>query len=109
MSIPGPTGKAVTTRVGKVEFVLDERYRIIKKIGAGAFGCVVSAEDKISGRKVLPAVLARACSAAVTKLHGAGGNQKDLQRLRRPSRCKTHSERDQGKTKYLLPYAVPLM
>mmetsp|Transcript_34258 Transcript_34258/g.108022 ORF Transcript_34258/g.108022 Transcript_34258/m.108022 type:complete len:394 (-) Transcript_34258:32-1213(-) len=42
----------VTIDVGPQSFTIDERYDCLKVIGTGAYGCVVKAKDRISGRQV---------------------------------------------------------
>lgn len=41
-----------TTMVNSTPFVCSSRYRIIKPIGSGAYGTVVSAEDLATGKRV---------------------------------------------------------
>ena len=38
--------------VGGVNFVIDDRYELIKQIGHGAYGVVISASDARRGKKV---------------------------------------------------------
>jgi len=40
------------TTVNGTDFHVASRYRIIKPIGSGAYGIVVSAEDTLTGRRV---------------------------------------------------------
>jgi mitogen-activated protein kinase 1/3 len=40
------------TTVNGTDFHVASRYRVIKPIGSGAYGIVVSAEDTVTGRRV---------------------------------------------------------
>lgn len=47
----GIPGKACYV-VWKTSFVVDDRYQLLRALGRGAYGVVVSARDSISGKKV---------------------------------------------------------
>lgn len=49
---PRPRSSLVTFETAGTSFTVDSRYQFIKQIGHGAYGVVVSALDKTTGRKV---------------------------------------------------------
>jgi serine/threonine protein kinase len=68
-----------STRVGTQYFEVDKKYRIIKSIGSGAYGVVVSAEDTESGKKV-----------AIKKIPDAFADLVDAKRILREIKLMAH-------------------
>lgn len=46
-----PENSKVHFQVAGTEFIVDSRYQILKQIGVGAYGVVVSAVDKNTSKK----------------------------------------------------------
>jgi mitogen-activated protein kinase 1/3 len=46
-----PKGRAVY-EVGGTQFVIDDKYEIVKQVGSGAYGVVASALNKQTNKKV---------------------------------------------------------
>lgn len=49
--MPLPKGR-VAYEVGGTQFVIDDKYEIIKQVGSGAYGVVASALNKQNNKKV---------------------------------------------------------